>query len=148
MSSCKLICKPWYINSPLQWLCCRPDVFLLEHTLFHLDLALVWFWFILCEAAVSVTAACGLQGGNPSLGVPAHREGAAAPRSQPAPPGHWYSRGWRRKARESRLTATGMFTNQGLAVPWRHRSLSPISGILQREDLETKMLALNFKNSR
>ncbi|KAJ7394970.1 hypothetical protein BTVI_159275 [Pitangus sulphuratus] len=42
-----------------------------------------------------------------------------------------------------------MFTNEGLAVACRQRNvLSPISGILQGEDLKTKMLALNFKNSR
>lgn len=56
-------------HSPLPWLCCRPDVVLLERAVFHLDPALVWFCFILCEAAVSVTGACALQGGGiPSLG--------------------------------------------------------------------------------
>lgn len=57
--------------------------------------------------------------------------------------------GWRRKAREVRLTARRMFTNDGLAVACRQRNLPPpISNILQGEDLKTKMLALNFKNSR
>lgn len=61
-------------RSPLQWLCYRPDVVLLGRTVFHLDPALVWFWFILCEAAVSVSGACALQGGGiPALGVPACR---------------------------------------------------------------------------
>ncbi|KAK4818664.1 hypothetical protein QYF61_017272 [Mycteria americana] len=41
-----------------------------------------------------------------------------------------------------------MFTNDGLAVACRQRNLmSPISNTLQGEDLKTKMLALNFKNS-
>lgn len=47
------------------------------------------------------------------------------------------------------MTARRMFTDYGLAVACRQRNLpSPISNILQGEDLKTKMLALNFKNSR
>lgn len=64
-------------RSPLRWLCCRPDVALPERAVFHLDAALVWFWFILCEAAGSVTGACPLQGGEGSLPLvsqPAGRE--------------------------------------------------------------------------
>lgn len=145
MSSCKLICKPWCIVL-LCGDCAADQMSFCSSAVFHLDPALVWLWLILCEAAVSVSGACVLQGGGiPALGVPACREGAAAPCSQSLPPGRWYSR---RKARQSRLTAARMFTDQGLAAPWRHQSLSPVSSVLQGERLKTKMLALSFKNSR
>lgn len=62
-------------HSPSQWLYCWPDVNLLQHTVFHLDPALVWVGFILCEAAVSVTGVCALDKGSlPLESQPAGRE--------------------------------------------------------------------------
>lgn len=148
MSSCKLICKPWYIVL----LCsdCTADQMsiYLSTQFFILIWCLCWMYSI-WSSCISDWGLC-IGRGIPSLGVPACWEkGAAAPCSQSLPPGHWYSRrgGWWRKARQSRLTATGMFTDRGLAAPWRHGSLSPVSSVLQGDHLETKMLALDFKNS-
>lgn len=61
---------------------------------------------------------------------------------QPAP-------GMAAQSSGGRLTARRVFANDGLAVACEQRSLpSPVSNMLQREDLKTKMLALNFKKSR
>lgn len=88
-------------HSPLQWLCCRPDVFLLEHTVFHLGLALVWFWCILCEQLYQLLRPvdCEEEGSLALVSQPAGREQLLLARSHTRlGTGTVGAGGWRRKA--------------------------------------------------
>lgn len=144
MSSCKLICKPWYII-----LLCRDCAARCRsarvRSFSSWSGACVILIYSLWSSCISDWGLCIARRRDP---FPWREQLLLAHNPSSLGAGTAGTGGWRHKARQSRLTAAGMFTDQGLAAPWRHGSLSSVSSVLQGEGLKTKMLALNFKNSR
>lgn len=144
MSSCKLICKAWYIillcgdcAADQMSFCSSTRFFILIRRLCDFDLFSVkqlyqWLGPVHCKE----------EGSLPLVSQAAGREQLLLAHS-PSCRGAGTA-----GTKLGTKLGRGMFTDQGLAAPWRHRSLSPLSSVLQGEDLKTKMLALNFKNSR